>query len=147
MHPPPLRADPFPRRKTRRWSACCGAVAAVAAILLVLTPATSHAAPGQVSHVVVFWLKNPQSTADRAALSQASKSFRSLPGVVRVEVGRPLPVRRPRIEQSFDLAVILTFRDRAALTRFASDPRHTAAVRSVLKPLVKRYIVFDSVLE
>ncbi len=64
-----------------------------------------------------------------------------------MEVGLPLPVRRPRIEQSFDLAVILTFRDRGALARFASDPRHTAAVRSVLKPLVKRYIVFDSVLE
>ncbi len=147
MHLFSPRPHPFPRRKPRRWGVCRGAVAAVAAILLVLTPSLSHAAQGQVSHVVVFWLKNPQSSADRAALSRASKSFRSLPGVARVEVGRPLPVRRPGIEQSFDLAVILTFRDRAALARFASDPRHTAAVRSVLKPLVKRFIVFDSVLE
>jgi hypothetical protein len=147
MHPSSARFHPFAGQKPRRWNVGGGVMAAVAAVLLVLAPFPSHAAPGQVNHVVVFWMKNPQSTADRAAIARASRSFRSLPGVVRVEVGRPLPVRRPGIEQSFDLSVIITFRDRTALARFASDPRHTNAVRSVLKPLVKRYIVFDSVLE
>jgi hypothetical protein len=132
----------FQLRRLRKLAA-----AALAAAMVLLLSAATQAAPGEVSHVVVFWLKNPQNTAARAALARASKSFRTLPGVVRVEVGRPMPVRRPQVEQSFDLAVIFTFRNPTALERFAADPRHTAAVTKVLKPLVKRYEVFNSVLE
>lgn len=83
--------------------------------------------------------------ADRAAIARASEKFREMPGVVSVEVGDALPVRRSGIEERFDLSVVFTFQDRAALERFEKDPRHAAAVKSLLKPLVKRYVVFNSV--
>ena len=102
------------------------------------------ARPGHVNHVVIFWLKRPGNAQDRTKLAQASEKFRSLPGVLRVEVGRALPVRRPGIEQPFDLCVIFTFRNQAALRRFEADPQHIEAVKSVLKPLVKRHAVFNS---
>ncbi len=43
------------------------------------------------------------------------------------------------------MMVLFTFRDRAALHRFEKDPQHAAAIKSILKPLVKRYVVFNSV--
>ena len=114
------------------------------ALLLLLTPAVSAGTRGQVRHVVIFWLKEPGNERHLTQLARASERFRALPGVVRVETGRALPVRRSGIEQAFDLCVIFTFENRAALKRFETDPQHLAAVKSVLQPLVKRYAVYNA---
>lgn len=116
------------------------------AVLLFLPSDASAARQGEVNHVVVFWLKHPERAADRAALARASEKFRELPGVLRVDVGNALPVRR-KVEQRFDMCVVFTFRNRAALARFEADPKHTAAIASVLRPLVKRYVVFNSIVD
>ena len=102
---------------------------------------------GNVTHVVIFWLKRPGNVGDRALLARASEKFRKMPGILRVEVGNALPVRRAGIEQPFDLCVVFTFANQAALEGFDKDPQHAAAVRTVLKPLVKRFIVFNSVAD
>ncbi len=120
-------------------------IALSAAILLASISPAPAAARGRVTHVMIFWLKQQENRADRAALRHASESFRTMPGILNVEVGHSLPVRRAGIEQAFDLSVVFTFANRAALERFSKDPQHAAAVRTVLKPLVKRFVVFDSV--
>lgn len=135
---------PSPRKCTLRGSINCVVFALVVCCCSQPLPAIA-ARPGEVQHVVIFWLKRPQNATDRAALAGASDKFRALPGVVRVEVGNGMPIRRPGIEQSFDMCVVFTFRNRAALERFEAGPEHRAAVESILKPLVKRYIVFNSV--
>ncbi len=126
---------------------CVGRAATLCGIAVMLLPSGGVAAPRTkpVTHVVIFWLKRPDNVADRASLARASKSFRQMPGVVSVEVGNGLSVRRAGIEQRFDMMVLFTFRDRAALHRFEKDPQHAAAIKSILKPLVKRYVVFNSV--
>ena len=100
-----------------------------------------------ISHVVIIWLKNPGHLQNEHALIAASKSFRRIRGVTRVEVGRALPSRRRGIEQSFDLAVLITFRNRKALERYENHPRHLLAVQQVLRPLAKRYVVYNSALQ
>jgi hypothetical protein len=101
---------------------------------------------GQVSHIVIFWLKEPQNTEHRQQIARACEELRQIPGVERVEVGDSLPVQREGIEQPFDMSVVFTLRDRAALDDYQRHPDHKRAVESVLKPLVQRYIVFDSVV-
>lgn len=113
-------------------------------ILLEISAPGAQAA-GEIQHVVVFWLKRPQNSEDRAKVARASKELGALAGVLRVEVGDALPVRRPKLEQAFDMCAVFTFRDRAALKRYAESPEHRAVVESVLKPLVQRYVVFDFV--
>jgi hypothetical protein len=102
-----------------------------------ITPAPSTI----VSHVVLMWLKHPESAADRAQLIRASHSLRMIPGVLQVQTGRTVP--RAGIDQSFDLGVVITFRDRPALQRYEEDPRHIAAMRRYLRPLVRRYVVYN----
>lgn len=120
-------------------------VVGVCAALLGPAISTSAATTGEVRHVVIFWLKRPGNAADRAQVARASESFRQLPGVEGVKVGRGAVVRRPGIEESFDLCAIFTFRNQAALKRFQASPEHRRIVEKVLKPLVQRYSVFDSV--
>lgn len=104
----------------------------------------SPPAPGPtVTHVVLMWLKNPESHADRAQLIRAARSLRMIPGVLRVEAGRAIPAVGPHAPQDFDLGVVITFRDRAALKRYERDPRHLEAMRRYLRPLVRRYEVYN----
>ena len=97
----------------------------------------------EVSHVAFIWLKRPGNVADQQSLIRASKSFRKIRGVVRVDAGAGMPVTRPGIEQSFDVGVVIVFRDRGALENFEKTPRHLAAIREVLRPLAKRYVIYN----
>jgi hypothetical protein len=95
-----------------------------------------------VRHVVLMWLKHPHRAADRAELIRAAHSLRMIPGVLRVETGRAVPLG-PEAPRDFDLGVVITFRDRAALLRYERDPRHLETMRRYLEPLVRRYEVHN----
>jgi len=98
--------------------------------------------PG-LTHVVVFWLKEPGNAAHRAKLIEVTESFRSIPGVQSVHAGPCLPSERPIVDSSFDVAVSLTFASRADLQRYLDHPQHKAATVSTLKPIVKKITVYD----
>ena len=74
---------------------------------------------------------------------RASKRFRKIRGVVRVDAGTGMQITRPGIEQSFDVGVVIVFRDRGALENFEKTPRHLAAIREVMQPLAKRYVIYN----
>ena len=107
--------------------------------------AIAWAAPGrsgQISHVVLFWLKRPGNVDDQNVLLRAARSFRRIKGVSDVRVGRSLPVARP-VEQSFDIGLVITFKDAGALKKFERNQRHQQVVEAALRPLVRRYIVYN----
>jgi Stress responsive A/B Barrel Domain len=112
-----------------------------------LHPVALHAAGPRIAHVVVIWLKRPGNVRDERALIRASKEFERIRGVIRVEAGPGLAVGRPGIDQSFDVGVVMIFKNRKAMKRFADDPRHLLAVRTVLKPTAARYIVYNFPIE
>lgn len=115
---------------------------------IALTPASALPASSvKVTHVVIIWLKRPHNAGDQAALIHASREFRGMNGVLRVEAGPALPVTGPGLEQSFDLLVVFTFRDQRALREFEKDPRHLRAIHQVLQPLVKHYVVYNGLAE
>jgi hypothetical protein len=97
----------------------------------------------QVTHVMLFWLKRPGNVDDQNVLLRGLRTLRRFRGVNDVRVGRPLPVDRPGLEQSFDLGVVVIFRDREALEKFEHDPRRRGALDAVLQPLVRRYTVYN----
>ena len=102
---------------------------------------------GQVTHVMLFWLKRPGNVDDQNFLRRALRTLRRARGVNDIRVGRPLLVDRPSVEQSFDLGVVMTFRDREALEKFERDPRREQAIDAMLRPLVRQYTVYNFVNE
>ena len=127
---------------------------AIVSLGLALTFWAASAAPaavagrsGQVTHVMLFWLKRPGNLNDQNFLLRGLRSLRRVRGVNDVRVGRSLPVNQPGSEQPFDLGVVMIFRDREALEKFEQDPGRRQAVDAMLQPLVRRYIVYDFVNE
>src|SRR3989442_9676902 len=76
---------------------------------------------GQVTQVMLFWLKRPGNVDDQNYLLRALRTLRRVHGVNEVRFGRPLPGYRPSLEESFDLGVVVIFRNREALEKFQRD--------------------------
>jgi hypothetical protein len=97
----------------------------------------------QVHHVVICWLKEPGNEEARRQLIEASRSFESIPGVVRVSAGPALPNERAVADSSFDIAIVMTFTDRNALARYLQHPQHKKAAKELLRPLTQKTVVYD----
>ena len=78
-----------------------------------------------VKHVVLCWLKTPGDEAARQRVIDESKAFVGvIPGLVDVSAGASLPSTRPVVDASFDVGVVMTFRDEASLHAYDAHPRH-----------------------
>ena len=95
-----------------------------------------------IGHVVIFWLKEPGNAEDRRQVIEASETFRSVPGVLAVQAGEKIASPRRNVDQSYDVAVLIWFRDRDALERYQTHPTHLAMLTHV-GPLVDRTVVYD----
>lgn len=104
---------------------------------------TTPPPPQAIQHIVLMWLVRPESASDRAELVRAARSLQMMPGVVRVQTGRTVPSPHSEADRDFDLGTVITFRDRAALRRYEKDPRHADAMARYLKPLVRRFVVYN----
>ena len=119
-------------------------------IALSLVPTGAQAATvrsGQVTQVMLFWLKRPGNVDDQNYLLRALRSLRRARGVNEVRFGRSLPVYRASLDESFDLGVVVIFRDREALEKFQRDQQPEKAIDAMLRPLVHRYSVYNFVNE
>src|SRR5438874_12904850 len=119
-------------------------------IALSLAPTGAQAVAtrsGQVTRVMLFWFTRPGNIDDQNFLLRALRTLRRARGVNDVRAGRRLPVDRAGLEESFDLGVVVTFRDREALEKFERDQRREQAIDAMLRPVVRRYTVYNFVNE
>ncbi|MBO0937095.1 Dabb family protein [Fibrella sp. HMF5335] len=75
-------------------------------------------------HSVYFWLSNPESTDDRAALQAGLESLRGISAIQTAYIGTPAETRRPVIDHSYDLSLVLAFADKAAHDVYQDHPVH-----------------------
>jgi Stress responsive A/B Barrel Domain len=107
-------------------------------------PSKEHAKPqAAVTHVVLVWLKTPGDEAARRRIIETSRTFRTIPGVVSVRSGTALPSTRPVVDWSYDVGLVMTFEDEAALRAYDGHPTHKKAVEEVLRPLAGKIVVYD----
>jgi len=135
------------RRNVKRSRYLLSAVSVIGVLFTSLGGSSLEAATPRVSHVLIIWLKRPGNVQDQETLIRAAAHFRRISGVVRVEAGPGLPVTRPGIEQPFDVGIVILFKNRKALASYQNNPRHQLAVRQVLLPLARRFVVYDSLVE
>jgi len=79
----------------------------------------------------------------RRSIIVASKSFGDIPGVVDVHAGSVLPSRRQIVDDSFDVAIIITFANEQAMHAYLDHPTHKDAVEHIIRPLVRKIVVYD----
>ena len=80
-------------------------------------------------HSVYFWLK-PELTPDqRAEFRRGVETLKGIKSAAKVSVGTPAATpRRPVIDASYDVALIVQCKDVAAEAAYQADPIHLAFV-------------------
>lgn len=102
----------------------------------------------ELEHIVLVWLKRPGNEADRATLVAVAKDLeRRIPEIKRLTVGRPLKSVRPIVDDSFDIGLVMRFKDSAAMDAYAKNPIHEKAAQELLLPLAKKVVVYDVLAE
>ena len=97
----------------------------------------------QVNHIVLCWLKESGNLAHRQKIIETTRSFRSIPGVIKVSVGEVIPSDRNIVDDSFDVGITLTFANTDDMNAYLEHPLHKDAAQKVLLPLVKKIVVYD----
>ena len=95
------------------------------------------------SHVVVFWTDPANPNAADELLAGANKLLKNIPGVLQFHAGRMVPSPRPVVEQSYQVALNLTFPNPPALAAYQIHPQHVEYVEKYVKRLAKKIVVYD----
>ncbi len=106
-------------------------------------PSTSLPDDGSRLHVVLFWLKPDMPAAEREAMPRelVAKATR-IPGLEAVWNGRPAGTPRDVVDNSYDLMLVMRFRDAAAAKAWDTDPVHLELVAR-FKPHFAKVVVYD----
>jgi hypothetical protein len=95
-------------------------------------------------HCVYFWLKSELTAAQRAEFRAGVETLKGIKAVAKVSVGAPAATaRRPVIDHSYDVALIVECRDVAAEAAYQVDPLHLAFVEK-FKTFWTRVQIYDS---
>jgi len=101
--------------------------------------------PAVLNHVVLAWFKDSVSQAEIDAIRARSLELRAIPGILSIQAGRALPSRRPIVDDSFDLGLVMSFASESAMQAYLADPRHRQFVTRYVKDQVQRLVVYDIV--
>ncbi len=96
-----------------------------------------------VKHIVFLWLKEPGNKEHRQKIIDATHGFKKIPGVVHVDVGEVIASERKIVDDSFDVGLTLTFEGVGAMNAYLTHPLHKDALKNILKPLVRKIVVYD----
>lgn len=122
--------------------------AAAAASLPLATVSSVESKPKAMKsvfvHQVYFWLKNPDSAADRDKLVEGLKTLTKIKEIKSWHIGIPAGTSRDVIDGSYSISWLNTLKDRAAQDAYQVHPIHTAFVDNY-KHLWNKVVVYDAV--
>ena len=98
---------------------------------------------GALQHVVLIWLKDAGNAEQRAKITEVSRSFRDIPGVLDVQAGKAVASDRDIVDDSFDVGILVVVPDERRLAEYIAHPIHQRAKNDVLLPLVEKILVYD----
>ena len=134
---------PYNRRQFLTGAAGLGAASLISSPALGEAPTGKIALP-KITHSVFFWLKNPDSQADKDALIDGLKGLEAIPTVRAIHVGVPARAEnRDVVDNSYDVSELLLFDDLEGEAAYQVHPIHQKFVEDYA-PLWREVRVFDS---
>ena len=92
-------------------------------------------------------MNEPGNAAVKDRIVESARSFsREIPGILGMSIGDALPSPREVVDDSFDLGLVLRFKDKAALDAYEKHPVHVKAVKEVLAPNASKLKVYDVIV-
>ncbi len=96
-----------------------------------------------LTHAVFFWTDKPHGEARDKLLAAARELLTRIPGPVEFRSGLALPSSRGVVDDSFAVALALTFPDRDTMMAFRQHPLHTKFVEEYVLKLSTRRVAYE----
>ena len=97
----------------------------------------------QLAHHVFFWLKNPDSIADRDALIDGVRALGAIPQIRALHVGVPAAVEpRPVVDGSYSVSELIFFDSIEDQNTYQAHPLHQTFI-ATFSPLWAKVVVYD----
>ena len=96
-----------------------------------------------LSHIVIFWTNPHHPNAADEVLAAASRLLKNIPGVLSFHAGKMTPSHRTVVDQTYQVALNLTFADKPAEHTYQTHPQHLDFAENYVKHLVNRVVVYD----
>ncbi len=107
-------------------------------------PATGNHTMPKLLHHVFFWLKNPESIADREQLIAGVRSLAAIDTVRSIHVGVPASTeKREVVDNSYHVSELLGFDDVAGQDAYQVHPLHKKFVEEH-QHLWSKVVVYDA---
>lgn len=100
----------------------------------------------QFIHTVFFWCKPGMTAQQHREFEQGLEKLGSCPTILRYHYGVPAKTPREVVDNSYDYAWIVHFRNAQDQDSYQDDPIHHEFVK-LYKDLWKRVQVYDTVLK
>ncbi len=95
-----------------------------------------------ITHVVIFWAEKPYGE-NRKKLLAGAKMLAEIPGVLEFRAGTAISSARAVVDDSFAVAISMTFHSAAELDAYLAHPIHAKFVEECVRPLSRRFVVYD----
>jgi len=95
------------------------------------------------SHIVIFWTDPAKPNATEELVAGAEKYLRPISGLRLFHVGRMASSHREVVDQSYQVALNLTFDTKQAQDDYQVHPLHIEFVEKVFKPNCQRAVIYD----
>ena len=95
------------------------------------------------SHIVIFWTDPKQPGAADELIQGVNQYLRNIPGVLQFHVGKMVGSHRPVVDQTYQVALNLTFPDKKSQDDYQVHPQHIEFVEKVFKRACQKAVVYD----
>ena len=95
------------------------------------------------SHIVIFWTDPSITDAPGQLLAGCENYLRPIPGLLHFHAGRMVESHRAVVDQSYQVALNLVFRDKQTQDEYQVHPRHLEFVENVFKKVCIKAVVYD----
>lgn len=120
------------------------AAALVAGTAAAKAGATTLPPQKPLIHHAIFWLKDPQSTADRDKLVEGVKTLAKIPTVQSLHVGILASTeKRDVVDNTWSVSEIMFFKDLEGQATYQTHPIHLAFVKEY-GHLWEKVVVYDA---
>lgn len=104
---------------------------------------SAHAAEQKISHVVIIWLNDAVSSEQVTEIIKQTSVLSTINVVKNLKVGKPVPSEKKAVDDSFSFAISMDFESNEALQQYMKDDTHHKYVETVLKPVLKKVVIYD----
>ncbi|HWN96601.1 MAG TPA: Dabb family protein [Methylomirabilota bacterium] len=95
------------------------------------------------SHVVIFWTDPKKASAADDLIAGAKKYLTGIPDILHFHIGKMVASHRPVVDQSYQVALNVVFKDKQAQDTYQEHPLHVEFVEKAFKPNCLKVVVYD----